>query len=155
MKNSLILGAIVVTFLYFYSINGLPFQERIISYGEARYALDFPQRDVELVAIGQRFDTGKCEKNSVIDEVYKICENSPNCSEIKYECKSKMESEYQRMFNLEQASTHYVHMQDMQDKLAGVILLWGLTKQESLGFCQSLVGNFLAKKDDDFTMRCI
>jgi hypothetical protein len=155
MKNSFFLGGIVLVSLYLFSTNSLPFQERVIAYGEARYALDFPQREIELVAIGQRFDNGKCKKDSIIHEVYKICENSPNCSEIKYECKSKVEPEYQRMFKQQQASTHYVHMQDAKDKTEGVILLWGLTEQESLGFCQSLVNNFLEKRDDDFKMRCI
>ena len=155
MFKSFFLGSIILVVLYLISTNSLPYQDRLITYGEARYALDFPERDIELVAIGQRYNTDDCEKDSIIQKHYQICEHTPHCSEIKYECKPTMESEYKRMFNQQASSTHYIHMQDLRDQLQGIILLWGLTEQESKGFCQSMVDDFLLKRDKDITIRCI
>ena len=155
MSKSFFFGSVTLVLLYLISTNSLPYQERLISYGEVRYALDFPEREIQLVAIGQRYDTGECQKDSIIQKHYQICANTPHCSEIKYECKPTLESEYKRMFNQQATSTHYIHMQDLKEQLQGIILMWGLTAQESKGFCQSMVDDFLLRRNKNIAIRCI
>lgn len=157
--NKLILVVIVAAiggyFSYAHQSKQQP--DKPIVYGESRFTFQIGSREIELVAIGQRYDTEDCQqfKDLVFEKVSAVCEGENGCVESKYQCKQELESNYLDMLDKQSSRTHYVHVQRQSDNLKGVVLFWGLTDDESLQVCNIVLQKIDAHKSVPATTQCI
>jgi hypothetical protein len=132
-------------------------QDKPVVYGESRFTFNIAGREIELVAIGQRYDTEDCEqiRDLVFEKMSAICESETNCVESKHQCKNELASNYMDMLDKQSSRTHYVHLQRQSDNLKGVVLFWGLTDDESLQVCNIMLQKIDAQKSVPVTTQCI
>lgn len=128
-----------------------------IVYGESRFTFKIGGREIELVAIGQRYDTEDCQqfKDLVFEKVNTLCESDDSCVGSDYQCKPELAANYLDMLDKQSARTHYVHIQRQSDNLKGVVLFWGLTDDESLQVCTNMLQKLDAQKTVPATTQCI
>lgn len=128
-----------------------------IVYGESRFTLKTANREIELVAIGQRYGTDDCLllKDLVFEKINAVCGNEDICVESNYQCKDELASSYMDMLDKQGARTHYLHIQRQSDDLKGVVLFWGLTDDESLQVCKGLLQKINAQKTVPAITQCI
>lgn len=132
-------------------------QDKPIVYGESRFTFKVAGREIELVAIGQRYDTEDCEqvRDLVFEKMKAICDGENDCVESKHQCKNELASNYMDMLDKQSSRTHYVHIQRQADNLKGVVLFWGLTDDESLQVCKIMLQKIDAQKSVPATTQCI
>jgi hypothetical protein len=130
-------------------------QNEPIVYGEARITFNVPGREIEAVAIGQRYGTKECRRDSPVEKFNEMCGNDSFCVETKYECKVDVDAQYKGMLDKQAARTHYVHLQHKTNDLEGILLFWGLTDEESQAFCSQFIKRIDTQNGIPVVAQCI
>ncbi|OZG75038.1 hypothetical protein BTA51_01150 [Hahella sp. CCB-MM4] len=154
--NKLIVLILVIAGLVYFGYKNKPEEEKgKIIYGEARVSFNFPGREIEGVAVGQRYEGNDCDLNNSTNDFLKACIQDKVCVQTKFECKESVDQKYLHMLNKSDASTHYVHLTAKNEPLKGVVLFWGLTMDESKAVCKKVVTDFNSDKRSKFIAKCI
>ena len=84
-----------------------------------------------------------------------ICDKEQICGISSYQCKTEMPTKYVNMLDKQSARTHYLHIERPADDLQGVLLFWGLTDEESLQICNTMLQKMSASQGEPVTIQCI
>ena len=140
MKKALLLLMLIAAIGY-YGIGKQGKNPGKLIYGEARVAMKVLGREIEAVAIGQRYEEHDCLDASGTNEFLESCLNDGLCIQTSFECKAEISAQYTHMLERSEATTHYVHLRHKTDELKGVVLMWGLTRAESNEACTAIANN--------------
>ena len=154
MKKILLFGLAIFALVYLGYKNAPTEKEKVV-FGEARLAFSLPGREIEAVAIGQRYESLSCTDDGITNDLMTTCIAGQYCVKTSFECKETVDSQYLNMLDQGRSSTHYVHLENKAESLSGVILLWGLTKQESKAICDQIASNFNNDRSGVLSAKCI
>lgn len=155
--NKILLIVIIISLGVYFSYKNQLTPAQPVVYGEARITFQTGGREVELVTIGQRYGTDNCQEmhDLVFEKLDAMCQGENACIESSYQCKNELDPKYMYMFDKQPSRTHYMHIHRQGDNLAGVILFWGLTDDESRQVCNVMLQKILSNKTNPVIPECI
>lgn len=157
MNNVMWLVVILVALAAYFLQRDPVLPDRPLIYGESRFTFQAGSREIELVAIGERFEDEDCQqfKDLVFQNIDAVCTSENICVESKYQCKQELDAKYMDMFDRQPSRTHYMHLERQSDHLKGVILFWGLTDDESMRACLNVLQKIQSHQNVAAAVQCI
>jgi hypothetical protein len=104
--------------------------------------------------IGQRYETTECKHDSIIEKIKESC-HSDICTEVNYQCKTEIDSQYKAMFDKKPARVYYMHLEHKTEPLQAIVLFWGLTDEEAKAACNYLLNGIDTKNGIPANARCV
>ena len=127
----------------------------MVGYGEARISFNYPGREIEGVSIIELSAQNQCV-DGYTEEHLEACISKDICVQSKYQCKADISNKYKRMLNQEPSALHYLHYKGQNQPLNGLIMMWGLTKNESKEACEYFLKKYSrARKLKNYSVTCI
>lgn len=154
MNKFFVLTVILIGLVYL-GYKYTPEDKGNVIYGEARVSFRLPGRDIEAVAVSQRYESWGCTGAEIKNPFLDACIKDNICVLTRFECKQAVGKQYQQMLGKGEASTHYVYLTSKTEPLKGVVLLWGLTQRESKSVCDEVAAKFNSDKHFTYAAQCI
>jgi len=160
MKFLLFVAIVVGLWL---AIRGLPSKEEEAAslhgdgYLEARVEMEFQASEFEMVIVEEKPLLSDCKSPERIKKLVAACPNEVRCEFTRIECKPSVDQRYLNMLSQRPTHLHYAHMAyaDAAMKRNGVMVVWGMTKDQSMTFCRDLIRDPELMKQPNATWSCI
>ena len=111
------------------------------AYAEARVKIATPQREIEMVVVGEKPSAADCNSASGSYKLPAICTGGQlSCKLTKVECSDTLGDRYLNMIAGKPSVTNYVHFvrKDNGVERNYALVAWGLTVDESKGICEAM-----------------
>ncbi|GEM_PF-6159234 len=126
-------------------------------YWEMRLKIRAGNRDLDLVALGDRPLMQECEGGAPKLALPQFCTDAVHCATQDFQCEREIAPRYQRMLDMQPANLHYLHyaMQTSEGLRRVIIVGWGMTEAESAEICKRLEHEAGPKQNEAVAIHCI
>ena len=83
--NRFVVIVLVIAGLAYLGYKNKPEEKGRVIYGEARLSFNFPGREIEAVAIGQRYENRSCNQVDATNDFLRACIDEKICVQSKFE----------------------------------------------------------------------
>jgi len=160
MKFLLFVAIVVGLWL---AIRGMPSKEEQVAslhsdgFLEVRATMEFGSTELEMVIVEEKPLLSDCKNPQLMKKFVAACPDDMRCELTRSECKAKVDQRYLNMLNKRPTHLHYAHMEQANESMrrSGVMVVWGMTMDESMTLCRSLIRDPELQKLPDSSWTCI
>jgi hypothetical protein len=162
MKFLLFVAIVAVLWI---AIRGLPgFTDRDATaalhsegYLEVRAVLEAGSTELEMVIVEERPLISDCKSPARAKQIIAACPDDVKCALTRVECKPAVDQRYLNMLGKRPTHLHFAHMEHSDGELHrnGVLVVWGMTVDDSRTLCRSLIGDKDVAAQPNTTWTCI